>query len=176
MQINSIILHYFSASSFVLKPSWNMFISLKNKCILFVWSRYSVPVGGFLLVIYILKDRGVFPLYWFRKMSPTASTGLSPWHDFLRPSRCSLDPIRPYSYKQVSPLLSAYCSGKGRCRQRSRKDGKKNWGKMEETQWSPCEHAIPVALQIGSNKPSLSLVRNLYYSKKRLWVTAHTCG
>lgn len=47
---------------------------------------------------------------------------------------------------------------------------------MEETEWSSCEHAIPVALLIGSNKPSLSLVRNLYYSKKDLLITTHTCS
>lgn len=61
-------------------------------------------------------------------------------------------------------------------RQHCQKNRKKNWGKMEGTQWSPCEHAIPVALQIGSNKPSLELVRNRYCPRKDLLVTAHTCG
>lgn len=56
----------------------------------------------------------------------------------------------------------------GRGRTHRQRDEKRNWGKTEETRWSPCEHAVLLALQMLKNKPSSSLVKNLYYLQRGL--------
>lgn len=53
-------------------------------------------------------------------------------------------------------------------RQHRQRDEKRNWGKTEETWWSPCEHAVLLALQMLKNKVSSSLVKNLYYLQRGL--------
>lgn len=44
----------------------------------------------------------------------------------------------------------------GRGRTHRQRDEKRNWGKTEETRWSPCEHAVLLALQMLKNKVSSS--------------------
>lgn len=114
---------------------------------------------------FYLEGWQCFPFYWFRKMSPRASKGLRSWHDFLQSFRCS-----PGTTTQAGEIASQclHWMEEEDGRQHRQRDEKRNWGKTEETWWSPCEHAVLLALQMLKNKVSSSLVKNLYYLQRGL--------
>lgn len=49
---------------------------------------YSVPIRGFLIMIYILKDDGIFPIYRFKKKEPKSFQEIASLTS-LQSSRCS---------------------------------------------------------------------------------------
>lgn len=58
--------------------------------------------------------------------------------------------------------------GRGRWQATQTERWEKELRKTGETRWSPREHAVLLALQMLKNKPSSSLVKNLYYLQRGL--------
>lgn len=134
---------------------------MENKCTFFVWNEYSVPVGGF-LVNSIWKDDSVFLFIDSGKWAQELPRGWDPGMISFSPSGAHQAPQR----KQVRSLPNAYIGWKRKNSQTERWE--KELRKTGETRWSPREHAVLLALQMLKNKPSSSLVKNLYYLQRGL--------